>query len=78
MINKRKLYTLLVDDHGVKIINRQHMLEEQLYRLKMVYEYIDELDDLIHEINQKLDALIEKAEKKNHDSSSNHDSSVQF
>ena len=42
------------------------------------YEYADELDDLTQEINLKLDKLIEKAEKKNHDSSLDHDSPIQF
>ena len=46
--------------------------------LNMVYEYVDELDDLIHDINQKLDDLIKKAEKKNHNPSSDYDSPVQF
>lgn len=78
MTNKRKLYTLHVDDHGVKIINRQHTLEELLFRLKIVYDYVDELEDITLEMNQKLDRLINETEKKNHDSSSNHDSPVQF
>ena len=52
--------------------------EDILYRLNMIYEYADELDDLTQEINLKLDKLIEKAEKKNHDSSSDHDSPIQF
>ena len=49
-----------------------------VYRLNMIYEYADELDDLTQEINLKLDKLIEKTEKKNHDPSSDHDSPIQF
>ena len=41
----------------------------------MVYEYVDELDNLTQPINMKLEKLIEK---KNHDSLSNHDSPLQF
>lgn len=49
-----------------------------LHKLNMVYDYVDKLDDLTHLINQKLDILVEKAEKKNHDPSSDHDSPIQF
>lgn len=48
MITAKKLYTLLVDDRGVEIKNRQYILEDILYRLNMIYEYVDELDDLTH------------------------------
>ncbi|WP_158095466.1 hypothetical protein, partial [Massilimicrobiota sp. An134] len=76
--DKKKIYTLIVDNHDVSIISRQRLLEDILYRLNMIYEYADELDDLTQEINLKLDKLIEKAEKKNHDPSSDHDSPIQF
>lgn len=78
MMTRRKIYTLIVDDHDISIVNRQRVLEDILYKLNMVYEYADELDDLTQEINLNLDKLIEKAEKKNHDSSSDHDSPIQF
>lgn len=78
MMTRRKIYTLIVDDHDISIVYRQRVLEDILYKLNMVYEYADELDDLTQEINLKLDKLIEKAEKKNHDSSSDHDSPIQF
>ena len=78
MMTRRKIYTLIVDDHDISIVNRQRVLEDILYKLNMVYEYADELDDLTQEINLKLDKLIEKAEKKNRDSSSDHDSPIQF
>lgn len=78
MMTRRKIYTLIVDDHDISIVNRQRVLEDILYKLNMVYEYADELDDLTQEINLELDKLIEKAEKKNHDSSSDHDSPIQF
>ena len=64
MMTRRKIYTLIVDDHDISIVNRQRVLEDILYKLNMVYEYADELDDLTQEINLKLDKLIEKAEKK--------------
>lgn len=70
MMTRKKIYTLIVDNHDVSIISRQRLLEDILYRLNMIYEYADELDDLTQEINLKLDKLIEKAEKKNHDPSS--------
>ena len=78
MMTRKKIYTLIVDNHDVSIISRQRLLEDILYRLNMIYEYADELDDLTQEINMKLDKLIEKAEKKNHDPSSDHDSPIQF
>ena len=78
MMTRRKIYTLIVDDHDISIVNRQRVLEDILYKLNMVYEYADELDDLTQEINLKLDKLIEKAEKKNHAPSSDHDSPIQF
>lgn len=78
MINKKKLYTLLVDEHGVEIVNRQHIQENILFRLNMIYKYVDELDDLTHEINHKLDELMQKTEKKNQNPSSDNDSPVQF
>ena len=62
MMTRRKIYTLIVDDHDISIVNRQRVLEDILYKLNMVYEYADELDDLTQEINLKLDKLIEKAE----------------
>ena len=64
MMTRRKIYTLIVDDHDISIVNRQRVLEDILYKLNMVYEYADELDDLTREINLKLDKLIEKAEKR--------------
>ena len=78
MMTRKKIYTLIVDNHDVSIVSRQRLLEDILYRLNMIYEYADELDDLTQEINLKLDKLIEKAEKKNHDPSSDHDSPIQF
>lgn len=78
MSTKKKLYTLLVDDHDVNIVKRQYIMENMLHKLNMVYDYVDELDDLTHLINQKLDILVEKAEKKNHNPSSDHDSPIQF
>ena len=65
MMTRRKIYTLIVDDHDISIVNRQRVLEDILYKLNMVYEYADELDDLTQEINLKLDKLIEKAEIRN-------------
>lgn len=64
MSTKKKLYTLLVDDHDVNIVKRQYIMENMLHKLNMVYDYVDELDDLTHLINQKLGILVEKAEKK--------------
>ena len=64
MMTRKKIYTLIVDNHDVSIISRQRLLEDILYRLNMICEYADELDDLTQEINLKLDKLIEKAEKK--------------
>ena len=55
MMTRRKIYTLIVDDHDISIVNRQRVLEDILYKLNMVYEYADELDDLTQEINLKLD-----------------------
>ena len=78
MVTRKKIYTLIVDNHDVSIISRQRLLEDILYRLNMIYEYADKLDDLTQEINLKLDKLIEKAEKKNHDPSSDYDSPIQF
>lgn len=64
MMTRKKIYTLIVDNHDVSIISRQRLLEDILYRLNMIYEYADKLDDLTQEINLKLDKLIEKAEKR--------------
>lgn len=64
MSTKKKLYTLLVDDHDVNIVKRQYIMENMLHKLNMVYDYVDELDDLTHLINQKLDILVEKAKKR--------------
>lgn len=50
MMTRRKIYTLIVDDHDISIVNRQRVLEDILYKLNMVYEYADELDDLTQEI----------------------------
>lgn len=64
MSTKKKLYTLLVDDHDVNIVKRQYIMENMLHKLNMVYDYVDELDDLTHLINQKLVILVEKAKKR--------------
>ena len=44
----------------------------------MIYEYVDELDDLSHEHSRQRDEIIEEIQKKNHNSSLNHDSLIQF
>lgn len=64
MSTKKKLYTLLVDDHDVNIVKRQYIMENILHKLNIVYDYVDKLDDLTHLINQKLDLLVEKAKKR--------------
>lgn len=78
MMARRKIYMLIVNERGIEVVERQHMLENILCRLNMIYEYADELDDLAHEINHKLDKLMEKTEKKNQNPSSDNDSPVQF
>lgn len=78
MTEKRKIYTLVADDNGIHITKREHLLEDILYRLNMIYEYVDELEDSAQEINHKLNELIEKDEKKNHNPSKDYDSSIQF
>lgn len=41
MMTRKKIYTLIVDNHDVSIISRQRLLEDILYRLNMIYEYAD-------------------------------------
>ena len=65
MTNTKKIYTLLIDDNGARILNREYTLEEMMYHQDIIDEYIDELNDSTHEINQKLDRLIERVENKN-------------
>lgn len=58
---------LFVEDDNVHIINRQHILEQILYKINMIYEYVDELDDLVHEHGYQLNEILaEIQEKKNH------------
>lgn len=78
MTKERKIYTLISDSDDIHTIKREYILEDILYRLNMVYEYVDELEDLAYEIINNLDALIEKSKKKNHNPSDDYDSSVQF
>lgn len=59
-------------------ISGQHILEQILYKINMIYEYVDELDDLSHEHSRQRDEIIEEIQKKNHNSSLNHDSLIQF
>ena len=36
MMTRKKIYTLIVDNHDVSIISRQRLLEDILYRLNMM------------------------------------------
>ena len=36
MVTRKKIYTLIVDNHDVSIISRQRLLEDILYRLNMM------------------------------------------
>lgn len=78
MTNTKKIYTLLIDDNGARILNREYILEEMMYHQDIIDEYIDELNDSTHEINQKLDRLIERVEKKNRNPTLDNDSLIQF
>ena len=78
MTNTKKIYTLLIDDNGARILNREYILEEMMYHQDIIDEYIDELNDSTHEINQKLDRLIERVEKKNRNPALDNDSLIQF
>ena len=78
MTNTKKIYTLLIDDNGARILNREYTLEEMMYNQDIIDEYIDELNDSTHEINQKLDRLIERVEKKNRNPTLDNDSLIQF
>ncbi len=78
MTNTKKIYTLLIDDNGARILNREYTLEEMMYHQDIIDEYIDELNDSTHEINQKLDRLIERVEKKNRNPTLDNDSLIQF
>ena len=60
------------------LIGPEDEIDDEYVESGAVVKLADELDDLTQEINLKLDKLIEKAEKKNHDSSSDHDSPIQF
>lgn len=64
MTKERKIYTLISDNDDIHTIKREYILEDILYRLNMVYEYVDELEDLAYEIINNLDTLIEKSKKK--------------
>lgn len=50
MTNTKKIYTLLIDDNGARILNREYILEEMMYHQDIIDEYIDELNDSTHEI----------------------------
>ena len=78
MTNTKKIYTLLIDDNGARILNREYTLEEMMYHQDIIDEYIDELNHSTHEINQKLDRLIERVEKKNRNPTLDNDSLIQF
>ena len=39
-------------------ISGQHILEQILYKINMIYEYVDELDDLSHEHSRQHDEII--------------------
>lgn len=78
MTNTKKIYTLLIDDNGARILNREYILEEMMYHQDIIDEYIDELNHSTHEINQKLDRLIERVEKKNRNPTLDNDSLIQF
>ena len=43
MTNTKKIYTLLIDDNGARILNREYTLEEMMYHQDIIDEYIDEL-----------------------------------
>lgn len=74
MTNTKKIYTLLIDDNGARILNREYILEEMMYH----QDIIDESNDSTHEINHKLDNLIERVEKKNRNPALDNDSLIQF
>ena len=40
MVTRKKIYTLIVDDHDISIVNRQRVLEDILYKLNMIYAYL--------------------------------------
>lgn len=74
MNDYKKRYTLIVDEPDL-----HQLLDDLLHKIDLIYEYVDELDDLVHENRSLLFDLTHKQnEKKNHDFSSNHDSSLPF
>lgn len=77
-MKKGKYYTLFVEDNNVHIVNRQHILEQILYKINMIHEYVDELNDLVHEHGYQLNEILGKIQEKNHIPESDYDSPVQF
>ena len=62
-MKKGKYYTLFVEDNNVHIVNRQHILEQILYKINMIHEYVDELNDLVHEHGYQLNEILGKYKK---------------
>lgn len=78
MINKGKYYTLYVGDNDIRIVGRKQMLEQLMYKINMIYAYVDELDDLVNKHGNQLEEILEEIrEKKNHNPS-DHDSLIKF
>ena len=36
MTNTKKIYTLLIDDNGARILNREYILEEMMYHQDII------------------------------------------
>ena len=78
MKQNRKVYTVIVEDNNIHIKRRDELMENILYRLSMIHEYVDEFDDKLASIIYQLDKIKQNQEKKDYDPIMDDDPNVEF